>query len=310
MRIVCMGSGGVGGFYGGMLAAQGGCEVAFVARGAHLAAMRANGLTIERDGGRAPIHLPRVEAAEDPAALGRADLVLMGVKLWDTEAAAEAIRPLVGPGTAVLSLQNGVTKDEVLAQAFGREALMGGVAYVGTHIARPGVIAQTGPMQRLLFGEHAGGRSARAEALLDAALRAGLEAEMHDDIRRVIWEKFVFLVGLSGTTAATRRPIGPIRDNPLTSAFLHDVMREVVAVGRAEGVGLAADAAEQAMARARSVSPAMTSSLHHDLEQGNRLEVPWLAGAVVEIGARHGIPTPCNRAIRDILAVHAMGRQG
>ncbi|MGE0723331.1 MAG: ketopantoate reductase family protein [Alphaproteobacteria bacterium] len=308
MRIVCMGSGGVGGFYGGLLAALGGCEVAFVARGAHLAAMRRDGLLIERDGGRPPVHLPSVEAAEDPAALGRADLVLLAVKLWDTEAAVEAIRPLVGPGTAVLSLQNGVTKDEVLLRAFGRDALIGGVAYVGTHIARPGVIAQTGPMQRLLFGEYGGGRSARAEALLAAALRAGLEAELHDDIRRVIWQKFVFLVGLSGTTATTRGPIGPVRGNPLARGFLEDVIREVVAVGRADGVALADDEVERAMARADAVSPAMTSSLHHDLERGNRLEVPWLAGAVVEIGARHGIPTPCNRAIRDILAVHAMGR--
>jgi 2-dehydropantoate 2-reductase len=310
MRIVCMGSGGIGGFYGGLLAALGGCEVAFVARGAHLAALRADGLTIERDGGREPIHLPRVEAAEDPAALGRADLVLVGVKLWDTEAAVETMRPLVGPGTAVLSLQNGVTKDAVLERAFGRAAVMGGVAYVGTRIARPGVIAQTGPMQRLLFGDHGGGRSARAEALLAAALRAGLEAELHDDIRRVIWQKFVFLVGLSGTTATTRGPIGPVRANPLTREFLRDVMREAIAVGRAEGVALPEDELDRALERADTVSPAMTSSLHHDLERGNRLEVPWLAGAVVEIGARHGIATPCNRAIRDILAVHAMGRAG
>ncbi|QYU67182.1 2-dehydropantoate 2-reductase [Leptolyngbya sp. 15MV] len=310
MRVVAMGSGGVGGFYGGLLAALGGCEVAFVARGAHLAAMRENGLSIERDGGRAPIHLPKVEVAADPAALGRADLVLMAVKLWDTDTAIEAIRPLVGPGTAVLSLQNGVTKDEALARAFGRDRLMGGVAYVGTHIARPGVISQTGPMQRLLFGEYAGGRSARAEALLKAAMQAGIEAELSDDIRRVIWQKFVFLVGLSGLTATTRKPIGPVRDTPMTRAFLHDVMREVVAVGRADGVALPEDEADRAMQRADAVSPDMTSSLHHDLERGNRLEVPWLAGAVVEIGARHGIPTPCNRAIRDILAVHAMGSRG
>lgn len=305
MRIVVMGSGGVGGFYGGMLAALGGCDVAFVARGAHLAAMRAQGLTIERDGGRPPIHLPKPELAETPAALGSADLVLLGVKLWDTQAAIDAIRPLMGPGTAVLSLQNGVTKDTALAAAFGMDRVMGGVAYVATHIARPGVIAQTGPMQRLLFGEYAGAATPRAEALLRAGLQAGLDAVLSSDIRRVIWQKFVFLVGLSGTTATTRGPIGPVRGNPHSRAFLHDLMAEVVAVGRAEGVALDAADLEAAMQRADTVSPAMTSSLQHDLAAGNRLEVPWLAGAVVEIGARHGIPTPCNRAVRDILAVHS-----
>jgi 2-dehydropantoate 2-reductase len=310
MRIVAMGSGGIGGFYGGMLAALGGCEVAFVARGAHLAALREGGLTIERDGGRAPIRLPRVEAAEDPASLGRADLVLFGVKLWDTEAAAEAIRPLMGPDTAVLSLQNGVTKDEVLRRAFGPSPVMGGVAYVGTHIARPGAIVQTGPMQRLVFGEYDGARTERAEALLAATRQAGLDAELAPDISRAIWQKFVFLCGLSGTTATMRSPIGPIRENPLSRAFLQDVMREVAAVGRAAGVALPEDEAERAMARADGVAPAMTSSLHHDLDRGNRLEVPWLAGAVVEIGARHGVPTPCNRAIRDILAIHAAGKRG
>lgn len=307
MRIVAMGSGGVGGFYGGILAALGGCEVAFVARGAHLAAMRERGLTIERDGDRKPIHLSRVEVAEEPRALGHADLVIIAVKLWDSEAAIEAIRPLVGPETGVLSLQNGVTKDENLKQAFGEQAVMGGVAYVGTHIARPGVIAQTGPMQRLIFGEYSGERTARAEKLLAAARQACLDAALVDDIRRAIWEKFVFLVGLSGTTAVARRPIGPIRSNPLSRALLHDVMREVVTVGRAEGVALPDDEADRAMQRADNVSPDMTSSMHHDLERGNRLEVQWLAGTVVDIGARHGVATPCNRAIRDILAVHEAG---
>jgi 2-dehydropantoate 2-reductase len=309
MRILAMGSGGVGGFYGGMLAALGGCEVGFVARGANLAAIREHGLTIERDGGRAPVYLRDVQVAEDPGAFGQADLVLIAVKLWDTEAAVEAIRPIVGPDTAVLSLQNGVTKDEVLKRAFGERALLGGVAYVATHLARPGVVAQTGPMQRLLFGEYAGGRSSRAETLLAAAQRAGIDAELSEDIRRAIWEKFVFLVGLSGTTTATRQPIGPIRANPLSRAFLKDVMREVVSVGRAEGVALADGELERAMTRADAVSPNMTSSMHHDLERGNRLEAPWLCGAVVDIGARHGIPTPCNRAIRDILAVHSEGRK-
>jgi 2-dehydropantoate 2-reductase len=307
MRIVAVGAGGVGGFYGGMLAAQGGCAVAFVARGAHAAAMRAHGLTIERDGGRPPIHLPKPELAETAGGLGPADLVLLGVKLWDMEAAIAAIRPLVGPGTAVLALQNGVTKDAALVDAFGADRVLGGVAYVATHIARPGVIAQTGPMQRLVFGCYSEATRNRAEALLRAGLAAGLDAVLAPDIRRAIWQKFVFLVGLSGTTATTRGPIGPVRANPHARAFLRDLMAEVVAVGRAEGVALDVADLDAAMQRAETVSPAMTSSLAHDLAAGRRLEMPWLAGAVVDIGARHGVPTPCNRAVRDILAVHAGG---
>lgn len=305
MRIVAVGAGGVGGFYGGMLAAEGGCEVAFVARGPHLAAIREAGLTIARDGGRPPIHLPRPEVAETAAALGRADLVLLGVKLWDLDATIPAIRPLMAEGTAVLALQNGVTKDTALVAAFGADRVIGGVAYVASHIARPGVIVQTGPMQRLLFGPYTPATQPLAEALLRAGLAAGLDSVLETDIRRAIWQKFVFLVGLSGTTATTRGPIGPVRANPHSRAFLRDLMAEVIAVGQAEGVVLDSADLDAAMQRADTVSPAMTSSLAHDLAAGRRLETPWLAGAVLELGARHGIPTPCNRAVRDILAVHA-----
>jgi 2-dehydropantoate 2-reductase len=165
-------------------------------------------------------------------------------------------------------------------------------------------------MQRLIFGEFDGARSARAEALLEACLKGGIKAEISPDIRRDIWQKFVFLVGLSGTTTTMRLPIGPIRSNPQTRAFLLDVMREVVAVGRAHGVALDADYAEQRLAFADSVAYDMTSSMHHDLERGNRLEVPWLSGGVVSLGERVDVPTPLNRAIATILALHADGRRG
>src|SRR5918997_5366817 len=165
LRIVALGAGGVGGFFGGLMAAAGAAEVAFVARGAHLEAMRRGGLTIERDGGRPPVRLPAPAVAEDPAALGPADVVILGVKLADTDAAIGAARPLVERGAAIASLQNGVTKDDALRAAFGPGPVMGGVAYVASHIARPGVVAQTGPMARLLVGEHDGRRSDRAERL-------------------------------------------------------------------------------------------------------------------------------------------------
>lgn len=304
MRIGIMGSGGLGGYFGARLA-QGGADVTFVARGAHLAAMRREGLRIE---GPEPLHLPQVRAVEDPAEAGRQDVVMFGVKLWDTPAALDLVRPMVGPETVVISFQNGVLKDEDMRAAFGPERIMGGVAYVATTIDRPGVIRQTGPLQRLIIGEFDGARSDRAEALLAACLKGGINAEISADIRRDIWQKYVFLVGLSGTTAAMRSRIGPIRSNPQTRAFLRDVMAEVVAVGRAHGVNLDEDYADQRLAFADTVSPDMTSSMHHDLERGNRLEVPWLAGGVVRLGREAGVPTPLNRAIFDILALHADGR--
>jgi len=304
MRIAIMGSGGLGGYFGARLA-RGGADVHFVARGRHLDAMRAGGLRIE---GPEPMHVERVQATDRPEEIGVVDAVLLAVKLWDTEQAIAQIRPIVGPQTAVISFQNGVLKDQYLRAAFDARQVMGGVGYVATTIESPGVIRQTGPMQRLLFGEFDGSRSARGEALLAACRAGGINAELSGDIVREIWQKFVFLVGLSGTTTTMRKTIGPIRSNPQTRAFLLDVMREVVAVGRAHGVALPEDFAHAAaMERADTVSPDMTSSMHHDLERGNRLEVRWLAGGVVELGAAKGVPTPMNRAIADILALHADG---
>jgi 2-dehydropantoate 2-reductase len=307
MKIAVLGSGGVGGFYGGRLA-NAGYDVSFVARGAHLAAMRSRGLTIE-NAAQGNIHVPRVKVTDDPATIGEVELVLIAVKLWDTEAAARAVKPIVGAHTAVLSLQNGVIKDDIMRREFGAAAVIGGVAYVGTRIARPGVILQTGTLQRLVFGEYDGARSVRAGELLDALLRAGIQAELSEDIRRTLWEKYVFLVGLSGTTTTMRMPIGPIRENPQTRAFLLDLMKETVAVGRAHGVHLPEDYAEQRLAFADTVAPDMSSSMHHDLEHGNRLEVAWLSGGVVQLGQAAGVEAPANRAVWDILALHATGKR-
>ncbi len=218
MKIVMMGSGGVGGFFGGRLA-HAGCDVSFVARGSHLAAMRAQGLAIESQA-HGDLRVPGVRATEDPATLGIADLVIVSVKLWDTESAARQIRPLVGAHTAVLSLQNGVIKDDILRRHFGDAAVMGGVAYVASTISNPGTIRQTGTMQRVVLGEYDGSKSARAIFLHEALLRAGVTAELSTDVRRAIWEKYVFLVGLSATTTTMRASIGPIRENPRTRAFL------------------------------------------------------------------------------------------
>jgi len=300
-----MGSGGLGSYFGALLA-KGGTDVSFVARGEHLEAMRRSGLRI--DGGPESFHLGHVHATNDPAEIGAVDLVMVCVKLWDTEAALEQLRPLVGPDTALVSFQNGVLKDSYLRAAYDESQLIGGVAYVATTVSGPGVISRTGPLQRLIVGEFDRGRSARVEAFHAAALAGGIDAEVSDDIRRAIWEKFVFLVGLSATTTTMRVPIGPIRENPQSRALLLDLMREVVVVGRAHGVPLPEDYASQRLEFADGVSAEMTSSMHHDLERGNRLEVRWLSGGVVELGKEVGIETPLNRAVADILSVHADGR--
>ncbi len=304
MRIAVIGSGGVGGYFGARLA-QGGADVRFLARGAHLAALRARGITVE--GGPEPIEVNPVRATDDPSTMGVVDLVLFAVKLWDTEAVLEQIRPVIGPDTAIISFQNGVLKDSYLRAHYDPSQIMGGVGYVATTIDRPGVIRQTGPMQRLIFGEFDGRRSTRGEAFLKACLNGGIKAELSPDIRREIWQKFVFLVGLSGTTTTMGVPIGPIRSNAQTRDFLLDIMREVVAVGRAHGVDLPENYAELRLALADDVAADMTSSMHHDLQRGNPLEVRWLAGGVVELGKQVGVPTPLNRAVADILALHATG---
>ena len=305
MKIAIMGSGGVGGYFGARLV-QAGCDVAFIARGAHLAAMREHGLKVESPLG--DIHLPKVRVTDDPGTLEPVDLVLFSVKLWDTEAAAGSIAPLIGPDTGIVSFQNGVQKDDMLRRMFGDKAVMGGVSYIATKIGRPGVIKHTGAMQKLVFGEYDGRRSVRAKALLDACKRGGINAELSGDIRREIWEKFVFLVGLSATTTTMRVPIGPIRANAQTRAFLFDIMQEVVAVGRSHGVALAADYAEQRLAFCDGLPADMASSMYHDLEGGKPLELAWLSGGVVALGKAAGVPTPANRAVCDILALHAQGR--
>jgi 2-dehydropantoate 2-reductase len=305
MKIAMMGAGGVGRFFGGRLA-RAGYDVTFIARGSHLAAMREKGLTIENEA-QGDIHVPSVKVTDDPASIGPVDLVVLSVKLWDTDSAAKSIAPIVGPHTGVVSLQNGVIKDDILRRHFGPGRVMGGVGYVATHIARPGVIQQVGTMQRVIVGEYDGRVSSRARFLHEALTASGVKAELSPDIRRSLWEKYVFLVGLSGATTTMRKPLGPIRSQPRARAFLHDLMREAVAVGRAHGVALAEGYADDRLAFADTLPADMTSSMHHDLERGNPLEVDWLSGGVVQLGEAVEVPTPANRAVRDILALYAAG---
>lgn len=308
MRIVVMGTGGVGGYFGARLA-LGGCDVGFVARGRQLAALRSQGLRVQSPLG--DLSLPAVQASDNPADFGKdVDMVLFGVKLWDTAEAARSIRPVVGADTAVVSFQNGVMKDDILKEALGAEHVIGGVCYIAAAIAEPGVIRHTGTMQKLVFGEYGGAVTPRVQRLRDACVKAGIDVEVPPSIERAIWEKFVFLVALSGTTTLARTPIGPIRGHDRARAFFQDVMDEVVQVARAEGIALPPDYAAQRITFADQLPATMTSSMHGDLERGSRLEVEWLSGDVVRRGQRLGIATPCNRAIYDVLSIHGAGRQG
>lgn len=298
-----MGSGGIGGYFGGRMAAAG-YDVTFVARGRHLEAIRRQGLKIHsRDMGDALVQ--PAKATDKPAEIGPVDYVIVGVKLWDTASVGDAIRPMLGPETAILSLQNGVECDQILAKIVGAERLIGGVAFIASSIGEPGIINHIGTMQRVVIGEPGGGSSPRVTALHEAMLAGGITAEISDDITRSIWEKFVFLVGLSATTTLMRTTIGPIRDDADRREFLHNIFRETVAVGRARGINLPDDFADTRLDFADGLPVDMTSSMHHDLEAGNPLELAWLSGAVVRFGRDLGIPTPVNQAVFAALKPHA-----
>mgnify|MGYP006120005341 FL=1 len=305
MRIAMMGSGGIGGYFGGRMATAG-ADVTFIARGRHLAAIRENGLRIDsRDMSDTTIH-PAI-ATEDPAEVGPVDYVIIGVKLWDTEDIGKAILPMLGPYTAVLSLQNGVDCDDLLAPVVGRERLISGVAFIASSISEPGTIRHIGTMQRIVMGEQDGATSPRLTALHDLMLKAGIAAEISDDIQRTLWEKFVFLVGLSSTTTLMRTTLGPIREASESREFFYNVMRETVAVGRARGVDLPEDFANTRLPFADGLPDDMTSSMHHDLNAGNRLELPWLAGTVVRLGRDAGIETPVCQTVYAALLPRANG---
>jgi 2-dehydropantoate 2-reductase len=304
MRIAVIGTGGIGGPYGASLA-KAGVDVTFVARGAHLAAIRKNGLRIEGD--RGETHIRPAQATEDIAEIGTVDIVLCCVKLWDLEGAAKQMRAIVGPQTAVIPLQNGIDAAERLIPILGSEAVMGGMAFVTGAIVAPGVIRQTGTYQRMTFGELDGEVSDRGTRLRDLCEAAGFEGVLSPDIMIPIWEKFILLVPLSGLNALTRLPLGKWRNDPDLLALYEAALRETVSVGVAEGVGLAPDSVDKTLAQMYSMPPHHTTSMGNDLIRGNRLELPWFAGKVVELGRRHGIPTPANGFIYAALKPYVQG---
>lgn len=294
MRILIMGAGGVGGYFGAQLA-RAGHEVAFVARGAHLAAIQANGLKVESD--IAPIHLAHVAAGSDPAQLGTFDVVMFCTKLWDVEAGGHAIAPAVAPDGIVIPFQNGVEAHLMLRKALGDARVAGGVAQISATIKAPGVVAQMGPFARLRIGSFHAAQAPKVQAFHDACKGARIDTDLVDDIERALWEKFIFLASMAGLTALARQPIGVIRSDPDLRAVLVAVIDECVAVGRARNVALAPDVAATTLKLADALPAGMRASMAVDLERGNKLEAPWLAGAVVRMAREAGLQVPVNATI-------------
>jgi 2-dehydropantoate 2-reductase len=289
MRIVAFGAGGVGGFFGGKLALSGE-DVTFVARGAHFQAIRDKGLRIATPEG--DLLVKPASVTDDVSTLAPPDYLLFAVKLYDTEKTAELCRPIVGPNTTVVSLQNGVEAVDILNGVFGKDRVLGGMVGVATYISEPGVVSQTGTFHFMAIGEQDGSRSKRAVALYDACRRAGINIKLSDDIDVDIWLKFIFLSALSSVTALTRLPNGPLRTTPETRDLFRTCMEEAAAVGRAKGVNLPPDVVDDRMKMWDGMPAEMVASMAHDLNAGKPIEMARLGGAVVRLGHELGIPTP------------------
>jgi 2-dehydropantoate 2-reductase len=307
MRIAAMAAGAVGGYFGARMAADG-HDVFFIARGVNLAALKSNGLQIESVHG--DLHLANVNATDDPKSVGPVDIVLFAVKLWDTEMAAELTKPLVGSNTRVITLQNGVDSVERVAPILGAAQTVGGVAYIASVIAAPGVIKQTSSFAQMRFGHPDKRPDAVLQAFVDAGKAAKIDIDMSADIERERWQKFIFLTAMSGATAALRSPIGAIRADPELRAFFRRLMEEAFAVGKAKGVSLDPAYLDSRMDfLMNKVEPGMKASMAHDLERGNRLELDWLSGKVRALGRELGIPTPASDTVYTVLKLYRMGSQ-
>jgi len=303
MRIVVMGSGGTGGYFGAKLA-RAGEDVTFVARGAHLEAIRSQGLRVNSAiDGEWTVRAPAVERLDG---LPPADLILFCVKSFDTESAGEIIKPAVGHGTGVLPVLNGVDNVEKLERILGPGHVMGGVAQVLATIEAPGVVSHRF-LGRLIFGEMDGRPSERARAFLQACERAGIQAETSSNMLRALWQKYVMIAAQAGMTALTRSPAGVVRSVPETRLMYRLILGEMVALGNAAGAGLDSSVVESSMGMLDNLGAAFTSSLHHDLVQGRRLELEALHGHAVRLGNRHGVPTPMLFAVYAALRPYADG---
>jgi 2-dehydropantoate 2-reductase len=306
MRVAVMGTGAIGGYLGARLAAAG-TEVAFIARGAHLAAIRAAGLRVSSPLG--DLHITPAAATADPADVGPVDVVLLGIKLYDVEAAARAIAPMVGDHTAIVCLQNGVDATAIVARLYGAARVVGGTVMINAEIVSPGVIKHNA-MTHVTVGELDGRTSARLERFVAVANAAGIEMKLSPDIRLEIWRKFLLVAPMAAISAMTRLPLGRNREHEEIWRLAEQGMREVVAVASSVGVGLTGADVERTLAFVRGMVPTWKASLAVDLEQGRRLEIEWLSGAVCRLGEAAKIETPFHRVALGVLKPHAAGARG
>ena len=309
MRIAVMGAGSIGGYFGGLLA-QGGHKVTLIARGAHLAAIQENGLQIHTDAGQLTIPCgDNLRATADPAAAGIADLILLTVKTYQNAAAIPAMRPLVGPDTVILGLQNGIDSYRAAADAFGLEKILPGAAYIEADHPAPGIIRQSGSVVRIVFGEPAGGGSERGDAIRNTLEQAGIPAEFSPDIPQVLWSKFLFIATMAGVTSLARETMADLMPRPEWRRVIVAGLREIEDVARAAGVHLDAAIVDDTLAYIESSLADLQASMHTDLIAGRPLELEALNGAVVRAGQAVKVPTPINDLIYAALKPYAAGRR-
>lgn len=275
-----------------------------------MAALREHGLRVESVLGDFALEPVDTQATADPSTIGPVDIVLFTVKSYDTETAAREILPgLIGDQTAVISLQNGIDNEEKLAEAIGPEHVAGGAAYIFAGIAGPGRIRHTGGPARLVFGGLDGRESPRLEAFRAACERAGIKAEVTPDVQVALWTKYTFICGVAGMTAATRQPIGVIRDIPAAWQLLREAFEEAVAVGRAEGVALSDDLVDRHLTAVQGLAPTLYSSLHADLVAGRQIELDGILGELVRRAIRAEVPVPTSATLYAVIATQAAASQ-
>lgn len=303
LRFVVVGAGGVGGFFGAQLH-HGGASVKFLARGAHLAASRTNGLSVNTGG--TTISVPGDRFFETPSAIGPADVILFCVKSYDTETSARALGPMLHDTTIVISLQNGVDNEEKLSQTLLHGIVFGGVAYVYATITAPGVITEWGGPKKIVFGPLRKDPQLRERgtAILKTVTDCGVDAEFTEDINVALWSKFIFITAVGGITALTRLTLGQILESPETRLLLRSAMEETLAVATAVGVAIPAGLIDDSFARLAKFDNSSRSSLYVDLASERRLEIESLSGTVMRLGQRHGVPTPIHAMIYAALIPH------
>lgn len=310
MRWAVMGAGATGGYFGAMLA-RGGEEVAFIARGAHLAAMRERGLRVQQPGvarDAATFIVTDAAFSDDPAAIGPVDALLFAVKSYDTRTAAALCTPLVGPQTALIGIQNGIDNEDVLVERFASERVLGGSTRIEATITAPGEITRYSEPARFDFGPWHGAIGERERRLHETMRRCGIDSHLDGDVRRIKWEKFLFICPTAIVTSACRATVGELRPYPETFALYQEAIQEVARVGSADGVDLGGRAVEPVMELIAALPPSFKTSMQRDLERGRRIELDAFSGALIRAGRRLGVPTPVHETLHAVLAPMAGGR--